>query len=58
MVWGKYDPSFQVAEAEAYRGDVPDAEIHILDGGHFALDDKPEEIAGLVRAFLERIPQA
>ena len=58
VVWGKYDPSFQVAEAEAYRGDVPDAEIHILDGGHFALDDKPEEIAGLVRAFLERIPQA
>jgi pimeloyl-ACP methyl ester carboxylesterase len=54
VVWGKYDPSFQVAEAEAYRRDVPDAEVHILDGGHFALDDKPEEIAVLVRGFLER----
>jgi pimeloyl-ACP methyl ester carboxylesterase len=54
VVWGKYDPSFQVAEAEAYRRDVPDAEIHILDGGHFALNDKPEEITALVRGFLER----
>jgi pimeloyl-ACP methyl ester carboxylesterase len=54
VVWGKYDPSFQVAEAAAYRRDLPDAEIHILDGGHFALDDKPEEIAALVRDFLER----
>ena len=54
VVWGRYDPSFQVAEAEAYRRDVPDAEIHILDAGHFALDDKPEEIAALVRGFLDR----
>jgi pimeloyl-ACP methyl ester carboxylesterase len=54
VVWGKYDPSFQVAEAEAYRRDVPDAEIHILDAGHFALDDKPHEIALLVGAFLDR----
>jgi pimeloyl-ACP methyl ester carboxylesterase len=54
VLWGKYDPSFQVAEAEAYRRDVPDAEVHILDGGHFALNDKPEEIAALVRGFLER----
>ena len=54
VVWGKYDPSFEVAEAEAYRRDVPSAEIHILDAGHFALDDKPERVAGLVRAFLER----
>jgi pimeloyl-ACP methyl ester carboxylesterase len=55
VVWGKYDPSFQVAEAEAYRRDVPDAEIHVLEAGHFALDDKPEEVAVLVRGFLERI---
>jgi pimeloyl-ACP methyl ester carboxylesterase len=58
VVWGKYDPSFQVAEAEAYRRDVPDAEIHILDGGHFALDDRPDEIAVLVRAFLARTVRA
>jgi pimeloyl-ACP methyl ester carboxylesterase len=58
VVWGKYDPSFQVAEAEAYRRDVPNAEIHILDGGHFALDDRPEEIAVLVGGFLDRTLQA
>jgi pimeloyl-ACP methyl ester carboxylesterase len=52
VLWGKYDPSFAVAEAQAYRGDVPDAEVHILDAGHFALDEKVDEIAGLMRAFL------
>lgn len=54
VVWGKYDPSFLVAEAEAYRRDLPDAEIHVLDAGHFALDDAPEKIAVLVRDFLDR----
>jgi pimeloyl-ACP methyl ester carboxylesterase len=54
VVWGKYDPSFQVAEAEAYRRDLPNAEIHVLDAGHFALDDEPDEIAGLVGGFLDR----
>jgi pimeloyl-ACP methyl ester carboxylesterase len=54
VLWGKYDPSFQVAEAEAYRRDTPDAEIHILEAGHFALDEKPDEIAALTRDFLRR----
>jgi pimeloyl-ACP methyl ester carboxylesterase len=54
VLWGKYDPSFQVAEAEAYRRDVPDAEIHVLDAGHFALDEKPDEIAALTAAFIDR----
>ena len=52
VVWGRYDPSFTVAGALAYAGDVPDAEIHILDAGHFALDEKVDEIAALIRAFL------
>jgi pimeloyl-ACP methyl ester carboxylesterase len=54
VIWGEYDPSFQVAEAEAYRRDVPDAEIHILEAGHFALDEKPGEIAALTQDFLDR----
>jgi pimeloyl-ACP methyl ester carboxylesterase len=58
VVWGKYDPSFQVAEAEAYRRDLPNAEIHILDAGHFALNDKPDEVAGLVGGFLGRTLRA
>jgi pimeloyl-ACP methyl ester carboxylesterase len=55
VVWGKYDPSFAVAGASAYREDVPDAEIHILDAGHFALDEATDEIAALVRDFLARL---
>ena len=55
VLWGKYDPSFETAEAEAYRRDVPEAEVHILDAGHFALDEAVDEIAGLVRGFLARI---
>jgi pimeloyl-ACP methyl ester carboxylesterase len=52
VVWGRYDPSFLPAEADAYRRDLPKAEIHVLDAGHFALDEKPDEIAALIRAFL------
>jgi pimeloyl-ACP methyl ester carboxylesterase len=52
VMWGRYDPSFLAAEAEAYRRDVPDAEVHLLDAGHFALDEQPDQIAELTRAFL------
>jgi pimeloyl-ACP methyl ester carboxylesterase len=38
---------------ERYRKDVPNAELHVLDVGHFALDTKTEEIAALVRAFMK-----
>jgi len=55
VVWGKYDPSFQVAETAAYKRDLPKAEVHILDAGHFALYEKPDEIADLMRAFLGRV---
>src|SRR3954468_25059796 len=54
VIWGRYDPSFQTAEAEAYRRDVPDAEVHVLDAGHFALDVKADEIAALTKDFLLR----
>ncbi|UGY19606.1 alpha/beta hydrolase [Bradyrhizobium septentrionale] len=57
VVWGKYDPSFTVAGATAYADDVPGAEVHILDGGHFALDEATDEIATLVRGFLARLDQ-
>jgi pimeloyl-ACP methyl ester carboxylesterase len=52
VLWGRYDPSFQVEEAEAYRREVPAAEVHILDAGHFALDEQPAAIADLTRGFL------
>lgn len=53
-VWGKNDPFFLPPGAEAYARDNPDAEIHLLDAGHFALETHFTEIAGLIRDFLER----
>jgi pimeloyl-ACP methyl ester carboxylesterase len=52
VLWGKYDMSFDISEPEAYRHDVPKAEVHILDAGHFALDTAPDQIADLVRRFM------
>ena len=52
VFWGKYDLSFDPSEPEAYRRDVPKAEVHVLDAGHFALDTAADEIATLVRAFM------
>ena len=51
-VWGKNDPSFIPAGAEAFRRDVPDAEVHFVDSGHFALESCCEEIAETIRKFL------
>ncbi len=53
VVWGKYDPSFDLSEPEAYRRDVPNAEIHVLDAGHFALDTAADQIARLVQGFMK-----
>jgi pimeloyl-ACP methyl ester carboxylesterase len=53
VVWGKHDPSFDIGEPERYRKDVPDAEVHVLDAGHFALDTKADEIAALVKDFMQ-----
>ena len=55
VLWGKYDLSFEISEAEAYRRDIPSAEVHVLDGSHFALDTAADEIADLVNAFLHRV---
>src|ERR1700686_1604862 len=52
VVWGKYDLSFDLGEPERYRKDVPHAEVHVLDAGHFALDTAADEIAELVRAVV------
>jgi pimeloyl-ACP methyl ester carboxylesterase len=54
VVWGGYDSSFIAAGGEAYKRDLPNAEIHILDAGHFALDEKVDEIASLMLTFLHK----
>jgi len=52
VIWGKYDLSFDLGEPERYRKDVPRADVHILDAGHFALDTAPDQISALVQKFV------
>ncbi|QIY56264.1 alpha/beta hydrolase [Streptomyces sp. RPA4-5] len=54
-VWGRNDEIFGPDGAEAYRRDLPDAEIHLLNAGHFALEDQLDTIAGYIRGFLGRV---
>ena len=53
-IWGKNDPFFLPAGAEAFRKDLPDAKVQFLDTGHFALETHVEEIALAMRDFLEQ----
>jgi pimeloyl-ACP methyl ester carboxylesterase len=54
-VWGAGDEIFGPAGAEAFRQDLPDAEIHLLESGHFALESHLETITTHIRAFLARV---
>ena len=56
VIWGKYEASFDPSEPESYRRDVPTAQVHIVDGGHFALDTAADEIAQLVQTFMNQKP--
>ncbi|HEY6497069.1 MAG TPA: alpha/beta fold hydrolase [Trebonia sp.] len=57
--WGKDDPIFGPDGARAFADDVPDAEIHLLDGGHFLLESAHDQVAELILDFLRRrLPQA
>ena len=52
ILWGKNDPFFTVEGAKAYRRDLPNAELHLIDTGHFALEDFSGFIAERMRTFL------
>jgi pimeloyl-ACP methyl ester carboxylesterase len=52
LVWGKNDPFFGPDGATAFQRDLPNAELHLLDTGHFALEEDGVEIAGHIRSFL------
>jgi pimeloyl-ACP methyl ester carboxylesterase len=54
-VWGKHDPFFLPAGAEAFRRDIPTAEVHFFDTGHFALETHAAEIAAAIRRFFDGI---
>jgi pimeloyl-ACP methyl ester carboxylesterase len=55
VLWGTHDLSFELGEPESYRKDVPNAQVYVLDAGHFALDTKADEIAALVREFMKTL---
>ncbi len=57
-VWGCGDEIFGPAGAQAFADDLPDADIHLLDGGHFLLESALDEVTALIRAFLDRALQA
>ena len=54
VVWGKNDPFFTVEGAKAYARDMPATEIHLLEAGHFALEEEAPRIAELMLDFLDR----
>lgn len=53
VVWGRNDAFFPAAGAEAYLRDLPEAELHLLDTGHFALEEEVEFIAARMAAFVD-----
>lgn len=55
VAWGRNDEIFGPAGAEAFRRDLPNAEIHLLDAGHFALETHGDEIAALMRNLLRAV---
>lgn len=54
-VWGRNDPIFGPDGARAFERDARNAEIHLLDGGHFLLETAGEHVAALIKAFLRRV---
>lgn len=57
IMWGPHDGYMPAAAAKAYLRDLPDAELHLLDGGHWLLETNLGECVELTRAFLERVQE-
>jgi pimeloyl-ACP methyl ester carboxylesterase len=55
-IWGKNDPFFLPPGAEAFKRDIPNAEVHFVDSGHFAIATHCDEIAKAIREFLTKLP--
>jgi pimeloyl-ACP methyl ester carboxylesterase len=55
VTWGKNDGIFTVEGAELFKRDIPSAELHLLDTGHFALEEEVDRIGLLMHEFLDRI---
>lgn len=57
-VWGRHDPAFLPAGAEAYKRDLPSGHVHLLDAGHFAIETHADEVAQFIRSFLQDVMRA
>ncbi|MEZ0068667.1 putative NADH-flavin reductase/surfactin synthase thioesterase subunit [Streptacidiphilus sp. MAP12-20] len=57
ILWGRGDAFFPESGARAYLRDLPDAQLHVFDTGHFALEEKLPEIAPLIAAFVDALPE-
>jgi pimeloyl-ACP methyl ester carboxylesterase len=55
IVWGPQDAYMPEKSARAYLRDLPDAELHLLDGGHWLLETHLDEVVALMRDFLGRV---
>lgn len=54
IVWGKNDKFFTTAEVDAFKKDLPDAEVHLLNAGHFALEEHHAAVAKYIKSFLTK----
>ena len=52
VIWGKHDPFFGVEEAQCYKRDLPNAQIHIIDAAHMLLETNFDEVLDLIESFL------
>lgn len=52
VIWGKYDAFYDMAEASCYQRDMPKAQVHILDGGHMALETNFTEVLNIISSFM------
>jgi hypothetical protein len=55
LLCGRYDPSFTTAGTQAYKKDVPAAEVHILGAGHFALAEQAPQVICLTEMFMQKL---
>jgi pimeloyl-ACP methyl ester carboxylesterase len=58
VLWGRHDAYFSVEEAHCYMRDLPDARVHVLNGGHKLLETNFDEVLKLVEAFCAEDPGA
>jgi pimeloyl-ACP methyl ester carboxylesterase len=57
VIWGKYEFAFDVKEAHCFKRDLPNAQVNIINGGHWALETNFDEVSVLITSFLVRSPK-